>query len=203
MAVDGKGNLYITERARVRKVSRDGTITTIAGTGERGFSGDGGQATRALLYDPRSVAADAIGNVYLCDAASNGGGRVRKVSRSGIITTFFPKGCGVPGEADNGLAVDRQGNVYVASGDVYKLTPGGTVTTFVGAPSLVVDGRRVSLKPGELSATAVAYGRGALYIAAGDRTGGGLFKARHADARVAAASRRGSVLMRERVWHAR
>lgn len=168
VAVDGKGNLYITESARVRKVSRDGTITTIAGTGKGGFSGDGGPATRARLSSPGSVAADLKGNVYFCDA-----GRVRKVSRSGIITTFSPKGCGVPGEADNGLAVDRQGNVYVANGDVYKVTPGGRITTFVGAPSLVVDGRRVSLKPGELSPEAVAYGRGTLFIATDRR----IFKA--------------------------
>ncbi len=171
VAVDGKGNLYITERARVRKVSRNGTITTIAGTGTPGFSGDGGPATRARLSaGPGSVAADLKGNVYFCDGGVSGSvGRVRKVSRSGIITTFSPKGCGVPGEAANGLAVDRQGNLYIANGDVYKVTPGGKITTFVGAPSLVVDGRRVSLKPGEVSPAAVAYGRGTLFIVADQR----------------------------------
>ena len=79
VGVDAQGNVYITEYGgdRVRKVSPNGTITTIAGTGKSGFSGDGGPATSARLYGPAGVAVDAKGNVYIADQQN---GRVRKVS---------------------------------------------------------------------------------------------------------------------------
>ena len=79
VAVDGKGNVYIADRdnRRVRKVSPGGTITTFAGTGVLGDSGDGGPATSAQLHSPTGVAVDGQGNVYIVDDASN---RVRKVS---------------------------------------------------------------------------------------------------------------------------
>jgi sugar lactone lactonase YvrE len=78
VAVDGKGNVYIADlgNQRVRKVSRGGTITTIAGTGKYGFSGDGGPATSARLYNPYGVAVDGKGNVYIADHLNS---RVRKV----------------------------------------------------------------------------------------------------------------------------
>jgi hypothetical protein len=79
VAVDGQGNVYIADlgNQRVRKVSRGGTITTIAGTGKYGFSGDGGPATSARLYNPYGVAVDGKGNVYIADHLNS---RVRKVS---------------------------------------------------------------------------------------------------------------------------
>ena len=79
MAVDGQGNVYIadTSNNRVRKVSPGGTITTIAGTGRRGSSGDGGPATSARLYYPAGVAVDGQGNVYIADKYNQ---RVRKIS---------------------------------------------------------------------------------------------------------------------------
>jgi trimeric autotransporter adhesin len=129
MALDRQGNLYIPDyiNSQVRKVSRGGTITTFAGTGNPGFSGDGGPATKAMLYLPIDVAVDAKGNVYIADHHNN---RVRKVSRSGKITTFagsgayrFPprplfSGDGGPATKAHlfnpgGVAVDAQGNVYI------------------------------------------------------------------------------------------
>jgi sugar lactone lactonase YvrE len=79
VAVDAAGNLYIadTDNQRVRKVSTSGTITTIAGTGSFGFSGDGGPATNASLAGPSHVAVDAVGNLYIADS---GNSRVRKVA---------------------------------------------------------------------------------------------------------------------------
>jgi sugar lactone lactonase YvrE len=122
LAVDRQGSVYIAEygNARVRKVSSAGTITTIAGTGRPGFSGDGAPATRAQLTSPEGVAVDGKGNVYVADS---GNGRVRKVSPGGIITTFAGGGSslGDGGPATSarlsnpqGLAVDGQGSVYIA-----------------------------------------------------------------------------------------
>jgi sugar lactone lactonase YvrE len=145
VALDGKGNVYIADRdnMRVRKVSSGGKITTIAGTGVQGFSGDGGPATSAQLRFPDGVAIDEQGNVYIADSQNH---RVRKVSPGGTITTFAGTGaCGLP--RDNGpatsstvcfprsVAVDAQGNVYIADTNnsrVRKVTRGGTISTFAG-----------------------------------------------------------------------
>ena len=86
VAVDGSGNLYIADydNDRVRKVDASGTITTVAGTGTAGFSGDGGPATSAQLNAPYGVAVDGSGNLYIADCWQP---RVRKVDASGTITT--------------------------------------------------------------------------------------------------------------------
>jgi len=125
VAVDGRGNVYVAGEHRVRKVTPGGTITTIAGTGKQGFSGDGGPATKAQLNFLRAgVAADDRGNVYISDAGNK---RVRKVSPEGTITTI--SGTGTPGFAGVGgpaakaqlqgpadVAVDGDGNLYIADG---------------------------------------------------------------------------------------
>ena len=79
VAVDGPGNLYIADTRNhcVRKVDSTGTITTIAGSGERGFGGDGGQATAAQLYSPLDVAVDGEGNLYVADSLNR---RIRKLT---------------------------------------------------------------------------------------------------------------------------
>jgi uncharacterized protein YjiK len=145
VAVDTAGNLYIadTYNSRVRKVSSSGTITTVAGNGTSGFSGDGGPATSARLRDPQGVAVDAAGNLYIADSSNN---RVRKVSASGTITTIA--GTGSPGFFGNGLpgtraflygpsgvAVDTAGNLYIADSSnnrVRKVSTSGTITTVAG-----------------------------------------------------------------------
>ena len=91
LALDAAGNLYLAESFgnRVRKIDVAGTITTIAGTGERGFSGDGGAATESQLGSPRAIAADSVGNVYIADSYNH---RVRKIDTSGVITTYVGTG---------------------------------------------------------------------------------------------------------------
>ena len=104
LAVDKQGNLYISEwfSSTVRKVS-NGIITTVAGTGTRGFSGDGGPATDAMLTVPEGVAVDASGNLYIADT---GNLRIRKVTQ-GVISTIA--GTGIAGHSDDGvLAINAQ-----------------------------------------------------------------------------------------------
>lgn len=85
LAVDSAGNLYIADRMnnRIRKVAKDGTISTIAGTGVEGFSGDGGPATSAQLHYPAGVAVDSSGRIFIADTINN---RIRVIS-NGVITT--------------------------------------------------------------------------------------------------------------------
>jgi len=97
IAVDAQGNLYIgdTDNNRVRKLS-GGTITTVAGTGTAGYSGDGGQATSAQLHYPEGVAVDADGSLYIADYGNH---RVRKLS-DGVISTVA--GTGTAGYSGDG-----------------------------------------------------------------------------------------------------
>jgi sugar lactone lactonase YvrE/Tol biopolymer transport system component len=142
VAVDASGDLYIadTRNQRIRKVSSDGTITTVAGNGIRGFSGDGGPATAAELSDPQGVAIDAAGDLYIAD-----NGRVREVSPSGTITTVAGGGNSGLGDggpataaelnAPIGLAVDAAGDLYIVDAGnqrVRKVSPSGTITTVAG-----------------------------------------------------------------------
>ena len=143
LSLDGQGNLYIADmyNHRIRKVDSSGTITTFAGTSQ-GFSGDGGPATSAQLAYPEQVTTDGSGNVYIADTSNR---RVRKVSPSGTITTFAGSGGGGLGDGGlatsaylsypKGLAVDDQGNLYIADWSNYrvrKVDTGGTITTVVG-----------------------------------------------------------------------
>ena len=145
MAVDGAGNLYIADASnhRIRKVDSIGTITTIAGTGERGFGGDGGPATQAQLDDPTGVAVDGAGNLYIADWSN---ARIRKVDGTGTITTIAgtgERGFGGDGgpaiqaqlDAPSGVAVDEAGNLYIAdwsNARIRKVDGTGTITTIVG-----------------------------------------------------------------------
>lgn len=91
IAADPVGNIYFadTQNQRVRRIDVFGIIDTIAGNGESGFGGDGGQATQATLRSPQGVAADSLGNVYIADTSNN---RVRRVAASGVITTVLGNG---------------------------------------------------------------------------------------------------------------
>ena len=140
VAVDAAGNVFVADNHRVRKIDASGTITTLAGTGQRGFGGDGGPATEALLSAPVGVAVDAAGNVYVADSGNE---RVRKIDASGTITTVAGTGefgyAGDGGPATEallsnpvGVAADTAGNVYVVdhrNERVRKIDASGTITT--------------------------------------------------------------------------
>ncbi len=123
---DAAGNFYIADGYdnRIRKVSPDGVITTFAGTGITGASGNGGPATSATLSAPRAVAADAGGDIFIADES----GELRKVDPEGIITSF--SNAFIAG----GLAVDAAGNVYATDGlsVVWKISPSGSATLVAG-----------------------------------------------------------------------
>ena len=143
-AVDSLGNIYLADQSihRVRRVDTNGIITTIAGTGARGFSGDGGPATSAVLDNPTAVAVDAAGNIYFTDQFNN---RIRRIA-NGIITTIAGTGVrgfsgdGGPATAaglnlPGGLAVDQSGEIFFADDEkfrVRKISPGGIITTVAG-----------------------------------------------------------------------
>ena len=143
IAVDRRGNVYFSDinNRRIRKVNSAGIITTVAGTGVAGFSGDGGPATAAVLNAPYGVAVDKSGNVYFSDELNN---RVRKIDvATGIITTIAGNGTGgyygegIPATnaelTPEGIAVDGAGNVYFASNSrVRKVDTAGIITTVAG-----------------------------------------------------------------------
>jgi sugar lactone lactonase YvrE len=126
LAFDNAGSLYIADsgEARVRVVHPSGSITTFAGTGVRGFGGDGGPATSAQLTSPMGVVVDDTGNVHITDGS---GARIRVVHPSGSIETYA--GTGVPGFNGDGpvgtaqvnrpvgLAKDPGGRLYVTDRD--------------------------------------------------------------------------------------
>jgi uncharacterized protein (TIGR03437 family) len=100
VAADGSGNIYIADSAnhRIRKIAPNGIITTYAGIGVIGSSGDGGFATNATLNEPGALVADTVGNLYVADTNNH---RIRKINPSGIITT-------VVGTGGNGFSGDGE-----------------------------------------------------------------------------------------------
>lgn len=120
VAMDSSGNLLIADslNARIRKVDTEGQITTIAGTGEEGYSGDNGPATEAKIAQPYHLAVDTDDTLYIVDAMNQ---NARKVDTSGTISTLKGKNPAYPQSSPSpltlnfpqGIAVDGQGNVYV------------------------------------------------------------------------------------------
>jgi NHL repeat-containing protein len=176
LAVTATGTVYIADAQnnRVRRITPGGTITTYAGTGTAGFSGDGGPATWAQVDLPYDVAVDAAGNVYIADLGNN---RVRKVSPAGTITTIA--GTGGSGYSGDGgpataarvhplaLAVGIQGDLYVG-GDarVRKISSAGTITTVAGTGKFGFSGDYGPAAKAKLYGVAglAADARGNLYI---------------------------------------
>ena len=151
VAVDSEGNVYISEYGnRIRKVSTDGTITSVAGSGKQGFSGDGGSALDASFNRPYSIAVDKSA-IYVADRDNN---RVRKIS-GGIVTTIAGDGrAGFAGDggpataaslaSPYGVAVDGNGNVYIADTfnlSIRKVTPAGIISTVAGGGLFGGDGQ--------------------------------------------------------------
>ena len=144
VAVDAYGNKYIADtwNNKIRKINKNGIISTFAGTGNNGFSGDGGKATLAQLNGPNSVALDSKGNVFISDGNNF---CIRKVDIAGNITTVA--GGGTLGLGDGGLAtsaqlafpnaiqVDSIGNIYIADWSdqrIRKVDTYGIITTIAG-----------------------------------------------------------------------
>jgi len=143
--VDAAGNLYISDFSNsvMRKVSTAGIITTIAGNGTLGYSGDGGPATAAAMHFPGFFRLDHLGNIFISD---NGNHAVRKVSTTGIITTIAGTGViGYSGDGGpatnatlnypNGIWVDLAGNVYIGDADnnvIRLVNTAGIIHTFAG-----------------------------------------------------------------------
>ncbi len=139
---DGSGGFYFSEGEVIRRVNSAGVISTVAGTGARGFSGDGGPATAAQLANPRGLGRDSSGDLYFADF---GNFRVRKISTSGVITTVAGNGVlGFGGDGGPALAaklrpygvhVDATGNIFIADGgnsSIRRVDTSGIITTVAG-----------------------------------------------------------------------
>ena len=145
VAVDTAGNLFIADvgNLRIRKVTPGGVISTVAGNGTQGFSGDGGPATSAQFYRPFGVAVDTVGNLFIADPYT---GRIRKVTPDGVISTVAGNGTdgfgGDGGQAisaslamPSSVTVDTAGNLFIAdqyNERIRKVTPGGVISTVAG-----------------------------------------------------------------------
>ena len=143
--VDNSGNLFIADDSnkRIRKVGTNGIITTVAGNGTYGYSGDGGAATNAGLDNPYGVAVDASDNLFIADTENQ---RIRKVGTNGIITTVAGNGTagyfGDGGAATNAelsypwaVQVDNSGNLFIADEGnqrIRKVGTNGIITTVAG-----------------------------------------------------------------------
>ena len=151
LAFDNLGNMFIADNGAIRKVNSSGIISTVAGNGILGYTGDGGPATAANIR-ATTVCPDVFGNIYIADIGAH---VIRKVNTSGIITTIAGNGSAVYSgdggpataaglehytETNNwGLAADNAGNLYISSGHsfrVRKVSPAGIITTYAGNGSI-------------------------------------------------------------------
>ena len=145
VAVDAEGNIFISHRSknRIRKIDKDGIITTVAGNGIAGYSGEGGPALEAALNFPAGLAFDREGNLYVADRNNH---RIRKIDKSGIISTVAGNGVadwngddGPGKEASlnypSGVVLDDTGNLFIAdrsNNRIRKVDTKGIITTIAG-----------------------------------------------------------------------
>jgi len=144
VAFDAHGDLFIADSGNdaIREVTPNGIITTVAGTGTAGYTGDGGAATSAELNDPTGVALDSSGDLFIADSGNN---VIREVTPGGTITTFAGTGtAGYSGDGSaataaklndpTGVAVDFSGNLFIADSgnNVIREVSGGTISTVAG-----------------------------------------------------------------------
>lgn len=145
ICIDVNGNIYFSDYSnqRIRKVTTSGIITTVAGNGNAGYSGDGGPATAASINKPIGITVDAAGNLFIADSYND---RIRKVNTSGIITTVA--GIGSPGFTGDGgaataaklyeptgVCVDDMGNIFIADNNnnrIRKVNTSGIISTVAG-----------------------------------------------------------------------
>ncbi|MEY2519011.1 MAG: hypothetical protein QOF24_770 [Verrucomicrobiota bacterium] len=151
LAADSAGNIYVGDNANstIRKVTPDGSVTTLAGLAQGPLSADG-SGTAVRFAQPWAVAKDSAGNLYVADAFNS---TIRKVTADGAVSTFAgsPQMTGSTDGVGNearftrpvGIALDSQGNIFVSDSGIpdtfpngatiRKITPGGVVTTFAGS----------------------------------------------------------------------
>ena len=176
VAVDGAGNVYFSGRDKIQKITPDGTVTTLAGSGSPG-SADGA-GTSASFRGPNGLAVDSSGNVYVADRDNN---TIRKITSSGIVTTLA--GSASPGSADGtgiaasfnspaGVALDASGNLYVAdSGNqkIRKITfPGSTEACVSDLTTLCLSGGRFKVTTQWATAAGRSGSGQAVALAGGD-----------------------------------
>jgi len=163
IAILPSGELFIADayNQRVRRVSNSGIITTVAGNGTQGFSGDGAQATAAKLFIPLGVAIDGASNLYIADL---GNARIRMVNTAGIINTIAGNGVvGYSGDgvaataselnAPSGVTIDASGNLYIAdqsNNRIRKVNISGIMTTICGDGILGFSGDGAAATSAEL-----------------------------------------------------
>lgn len=182
ITADSSGAVYVADadNNRVRKITVDGKIQTIAGTGVAGFAGDGGPAVAALLNHPYGLALDIQGNLYVADL---GNARVRKISPDGTVRTVAGGGTTVPGGNGDGgpavsaqllqprnIAVDPDGTLYISDFGAHRVnqvSPGGILTTLAGTGNAGFAGDGGSAQLAQLKSPAglASDGNGAVYIA--------------------------------------
>lgn len=143
LAFDAAGNLYIadTNNNIVLQVTADGIISTVAGSGDQGFGGDGGAATSAQLDSPVGIAIDGSGNLYIADSHNNrirevSGGTIQTIAGNGTAGFSGDGGLAMAAQLDRptAVAVDSTGNVFIADTDNHRIrkVTGTSITTVAG-----------------------------------------------------------------------